>query len=149
MSDIVIRTDEDIIRELTRYVDDLRSEREEIDAQHEDEVQNLRTYAKEREVRAEELEQRVNDIMEDNDRLYAENAAFRGQNEDLFADNDKLYEEVAALRHREASVAELTDALAIYLSWMDSPPPGIDPARHAEIARKFRMDVDFALRGVR
>lgn len=121
MTDTVIRTNEDIIRELTRYVDDLRSERDQVIKEAEDEVQTLRTYAQERDDRATGLEDRVDTLMEEND----------------------------ALRHREGCIAELTDALSIYLSWMNSPPPGIDPARHAEIARKFRMDVDYALRGVR
>lgn len=128
-------THDEIIRNLQEHADEIRKERDEIIAESEEESRLLK-------LRVDELEDEVDSLSKGNAKL----SDTLDEVEYDLADAEGLVEE---LRKRIDPYEVLADALAIYLSWMDSPPPGMDPSRHAEIARNFRQDVDTALRAAR
>ena len=128
-------THDDIIRNLQEHADELRKERDEIVAESEEEIATLKA-------KVAELEDEVEALGLGNSKL----ADTLDEAEYDLADAEGL---VTDLKKQIAPYESLADALAIYLSWMDSPPPGMNPDRHAEIARNFRRDVDTALRAAR
>lgn len=125
-------THDDIIRKLEEHIENLQRD---LDTITEEMAENVRT-----------LEERVADLEDENERLKREFHRVEDDLDDTLAENEDLTAEVAALQKAQEPCEDLRSALTIYLSWMDSPPPGMDPVRHAEIAKNFRADVDRALR---
>ena len=125
-------THDDIIRNLQDHIESLQRDLAIIT---EEMAENVRA-----------LEEQVSELEDERDEVKKEFQRVEDDLDDTLAENDDLTSELSALKKAQEPYEDLRSALAIYLSWMDSPPPGMDPVRHAEIAKNFRADVDRALR---
>lgn len=80
-------------------------------------------------------------------RLEHENALAKIEEmEDALAD---LRTEVVTLREADVPYRNLVEAASAFLSWQDSPPPGMSAAEVALIGRTLRGQLDDALREAR
>jgi chromosome segregation ATPase len=75
-------------------------------------------------------------------------AELEDENETLEDRVSELEDEIEQAEKNSEAALRAIDALRIYLSWVDSPPPEMDSAQHARFASGFRRDLDNALRKV-
>lgn len=68
-------------------------------------------------------------------------------NDEIESRDDAHDEAIHALRDEtDRHTAALVSAVRSYFSWVESPPPRIDPAIYSEVLTRFRSDVETALR---
>lgn len=102
-----------------------------------------------------QLEADVDDLNDEVEGLEGTVLTLEGRVSTLENEKDTLEERVAELedtlvreRTEHAAALRAVEALRLYLSWIDSPPPNMDKTQHERFRVSFRRDLDAALREV-
>jgi chromosome segregation ATPase len=83
-----------------------------------------------------------------NEKLMDRVRTLKDQLADAGDEKEALEEQCKDLRRQADAAVSLAEAVRSYLSWVESPPAGMEPTSHEAIRFRFRSDVEAALRRI-